>query len=120
MQTNNATNFDEYIVAFPAEVQKKLIELRTAIREEAPKAEETISYMIPTFKYNGALVHFAAYKKHIGFYPAPSGIAVYEEELKPYKYAKGSVQFPLNKPLPIELIKRIVRFRVKENEAKSN
>lgn len=113
---SKATSIDEYIAEFPATTQKVLEELRALIRTAAPDATETISYAIPTFDLNRKhLVHFAAYEKHIGFYPGSSGIAAFKEELKPYKSAKGSVQFPLGQPLPTELIRRIVAFRVDEN-----
>ncbi|MBP1908493.1 iron chaperone [Methanolobus bombayensis] len=108
-------DIDGYVSMFPENVQNKLEELRMAIRETAPEAEETISYKMPTFRLNGILVHFAAYKNHIGFYPNPSGIAAFKDELSGYKHAKGSIQFPIDEPLPIDLIKRIVVFRVKEN-----
>jgi len=110
---------DDYIAAFPEDVQAFLAELRTAVRLAAPAATETINYQMPTFQLNGNLVHFAAYKNHIGFYPAPSGIEAFQDELSGYKSAKGSVQFPINQPLPLELISRIVRFRVAENLAKA-
>jgi uncharacterized protein YdhG (YjbR/CyaY superfamily) len=106
---------DEYIATFPENVQDILQEIRKVIREAAPEAEETISYSMPTFKLNGNLVHFAAYENHIGFYPAPSGIEAFKEELLPYKGGKGSVQFPIDKPLPLDLVEKIVIFRVKEN-----
>ncbi|MEN6551606.1 MAG: DUF1801 domain-containing protein [Methanobacterium sp.] len=106
---------DEYIATFPENVQDILQEIRKVIRESAPEAEEAISYGMPTFKLNGNLVHFAAYEKHIGFYPAPSGIEAFKEELSPYKGGKGSVQFPIDKPLPLDLVEKIVIFRVKEN-----
>ena len=106
---------DEYISNFPKEIQEILEKLRHIISNTAPQAEETINYQIPTFKLNGNLVHFAAYKNHIGFYPTPSGIEVFKEELSPYEVSKGSVKFPLNKPIPFDLIKEIVEFRVKEN-----
>ncbi|MDD7795499.1 iron chaperone [Clostridium sp. 'White wine YQ'] len=109
----------EYILKFPAEVQDILNTLRKVIREAAPEAKEKISYQMPTFVLNGNLVHFAAYKNHIGFYPTPSGISAFKEELAEYKGAKGSVQFPIEKPLPYELISRIVKFRVDENIKKS-
>jgi uncharacterized protein YdhG (YjbR/CyaY superfamily) len=112
-------SIDEYIQSFPKEIQKLLSEMRLAIRASAPEAIEKISYQIPTFYLNGNLVHFAAFKNHIGFYPTPSGISAFKDELKEYKSAKGSVQFPLNKPLPLDLIRRIVAFRVKENNQKS-
>lgn len=110
---------DEYIAAFPEETRAILEELRATIKAAAPDAEEKISYQAPTFFLNGNLVHMAAYKTHIGFYPAPSGIEAFKDELAVYKSAKGSVQFPLDKPLPLELISRIVVFRVKENLSKA-
>jgi uncharacterized protein YdhG (YjbR/CyaY superfamily) len=109
---------DEYIVMFPQNVQDILKKLRRVIRQSAPGAEETISYGIPTFKLKGYLVHFAAYKNHIGFYPTSSGIEAFKKELLSYKWAKGSVQFPLDKPIPFDLVKRIVAYRVKENLSK--
>jgi len=105
---------DEYIGTFPPKTRKALEELRQAIRGAAPQAEETIRYAIPTFTFNGNLVHFAAYDKHIGFYPAPSGIAAFKEDLAGFESAKGSVRFPLDRPLPFTIIQRIVRFRVAE------
>ena len=105
---------DEYISKFQDEVQQILREVRQAIKEAAPEAEEKISYQMPTFYLKGNLVHFAACKNHIGFYPTPSGIEAFKEELSVYKGAKGSVQFPLNKPIPLELIKKIVKYRVNE------
>jgi uncharacterized protein YdhG (YjbR/CyaY superfamily) len=107
---------DRYIAAFPKNVQGILKKLRKTIRESAPKAEETIAYGIPTFKQNGNLVHFAAFKRHIGFYPTPSAIAAFKKELSSYKQAKGSVQFPIDKPIPLGIVKKIVKYRVKENE----
>jgi uncharacterized protein YdhG (YjbR/CyaY superfamily) len=106
---------DEYIRAFPEDVQRILNELRQTIKETAPEAEETINYQIPTFTLNGNLVHFAAFERHIGFYPTPSGMDAFKKELSGYKSAKGSVQFPIDEPLPLPLIRRIVEFRVKEN-----
>jgi uncharacterized protein YdhG (YjbR/CyaY superfamily) len=108
-------NIDEYISGFPKETQKMLEQLRATIKKAAPNAGEVISYAIPAFKLNGMLVWFAAYSNHIGFYPRGSGIEAFKEELSIYKGAKGSVQFPLNKPLPIGLITKIVKFRVTEN-----
>lgn len=108
----------EYIATFPPTVQMILEELRSAIKNAAPEAEETINYAIPTFVLNGNLVHFAAYKNHIGFYPAPSGIEAFKEELSEYPMAKGSVQFPIDQPLPVALISQIVAFRRSENLAK--
>lgn len=115
MQKITAKNIDQYIAAFPDEVQKRLQQMRDTIRKAAPKAEETISYAIPTFKLNGNLVHFAAFKNHIGFYPGPSGIEAFKEELSVYNGAKGSVQFPMDKPLPLSLVSKVVKFRVEEN-----
>ncbi|HMI67835.1 MAG TPA: DUF1801 domain-containing protein [Cyclobacteriaceae bacterium] len=109
------TTIDDYIAGFPKDVQVILEDLRATIRKATPEAEETINYQIPTFTLNGNLVHFAAYKNHIGFYPTPSGIAAFKKELSAYEGAKGSVQFPIDKPLPLRLITKIVKFRVKEN-----
>jgi uncharacterized protein YdhG (YjbR/CyaY superfamily) len=106
---------DEYINTFPERVRRILQELRQTIREAAPEAEETINYQIPTFTLHGNLVHFAAFEKHIGFYPTPGGMEAFQKELSSYKQAKGSVQFPIGQPLPLPLIRRIVEFRVKEN-----
>jgi uncharacterized protein YdhG (YjbR/CyaY superfamily) len=121
--TNRSTAYsiDEYIAEFPPEMQKVLEELRALIRAAAPGATEKISYAIPTFDLNGRhLVHFAGYAKHIGFYPTGSGVDAFKEELKPYKSAKGSVQFPLGQPLPTDLIRRIVEFRVEETAGKAS
>lgn len=115
MKNSEVKTIDAYIQAFPKDIQKLLAQMRTTIRKAAPDAEETISYAIPTFKLNGNLVHFAAFKNHIGFYPAPRGIEAFKEELSAYKGAKGTVQLPLDQPLPLDLISRIVRYRVKEN-----
>lgn len=109
---------NDYIAAYPDEIQKLLRQIRKVIREEALGAEETINYGIPTFKLNGNLVHYAGFKNHIGFYPAPVGIEQFKEKLSVYKQGKGSVQFPVNKPLPLQLIREIVRFRVLQNIAK--
>ena len=106
---------DEYIVNSPKEVQTVLQKIRATIHKAAPKATETINYGIPTFQLNGNLVHFAAFKSHIGFYPTPSGIEKFKKELSVYEGAKGSVKFPLDKPIPYKLISEIVKFRVKEN-----
>lgn len=108
-------NIDDYIAGFPQNVQKILEKIRSTIRKAAPDAEETINYGIPTFTLNGNLVHFAGFKNHIGFYPTPSGIENFKEELSVYEGAKGSVQFPLDQPMPLSLIGKIVKFRVKEN-----
>jgi uncharacterized protein YdhG (YjbR/CyaY superfamily) len=106
---------DEYIAGHPPEVRQILKKIRATIRKAAPAAQETINYGIPTFALEGNLVHFATFKKHIGFYPTPSGIAKFKRELSAYEGAKGSVQFPLDQPIPYALIARIVKFRVKEN-----
>lgn len=113
------TSIDEYIATFPKEIQKILKEIRATIKAAAPAAEEKISYQMPTFTLNGNLVHFAAFKKHIGFYPVPTGIEKFKKELSAYQGSKGSVQFPLDKPIPYDLISKIVKFRVKENLAKA-
>src|SRR6059058_3497575 len=108
---------DEYIEAFPKDVQGILQRIRKTIRKAAPEAVETISYQMPTFKLNGkGLVCFAAFKNHIGFYPIPSGIEAFKKELSEYKLGKGSVQFPIDKPIPYDLVRRIVRFRARENQ----
>ena len=113
---STANSIDEYIAGFPPETQKVLEELRALIKASAPDATETISYAIPTFDLNGKhLVHFAGYERHVGLYPAPSGLEAFKKDLKPYKSGKGSVQFPLGQPLPKDLIHRIVEFRVEQN-----
>ena len=109
---------DEYIKTFPEDVQSLLEKMRQTIRKAAPEAEEVISYQIPTFKLKGNLVYFAAFKNHIGFYPTSSAIEAFKKELAPYKGAKGSVQFPMRKPIPYDLVKKITIFRRKENLAK--
>ena len=110
-----ATTIDEYIAEFPPETRDVLEQMRALIRNLAPDATETISYAIPTFDLGGKhLVHFAGYEKHVGLYPAPSGMEAFKEDLKPYKTGKGSVQFPLGQPLPVEFIRRIVEFRLAE------
>lgn len=115
MTSAKPKSIDEYISAFPKETQDLLNKICAAIQKAAPKAVVKISYGIPTFVLNGNLVHFAAYKNHIGFYPAPSGIIAFKKELSDYKYSKGAVQFPIEKPIPFSLITKIVKFRVKEN-----
>ena len=112
---NNYTTIDEYITNLPKNIQIILNKLRNVISEAAPKAEEAISYRIPTFKLNGNLVHFAGYKNHIGFYPTPSGIEAFREELSSYELSKGTIKFPIDKPIPFSLVKKIVEFRVKES-----
>lgn len=108
-------DIDEYIAGFPNDVQEILEKIRMTIRKAAPDAEETIKYQMPTFTLNGNLVHFAAFKKHIGFYPAPRGIETFKDELSVYEGAKASLSFPLDKPIPFGLISKIVKFRVKKN-----
>jgi len=110
---------DDYIAGFPEDVQLKLQKIRKTIRDAAPDAVEKISYQMPTFALEGNLVHFAAFKNHIGFYPAPRGIEAFQEELSAYQGGKGSVQFPLEQPVPYDLIRRIVVFRVKDNLEKA-
>lgn len=109
------TSIDEYVLQFTPEVQEILTTLRKVIKEAAPEAMEKISWQMPTFVLQGNLVHFAAHKKHIGLYPSPSGIEKFKNELSEYKYSKGAIQFPMERPMPYELIKRIVEFRVQEN-----
>jgi uncharacterized protein YdhG (YjbR/CyaY superfamily) len=108
---------DEYIAAFPREVRATLEQLRKVIREAAPGAEERISYRIPTFSLCGNVVHFAGYERHVGFYPGPSGVKKFAKELSAYASAKGSVQFPHDRPLPLGLVRKIVQFRLEENLA---
>lgn len=115
MDDKKINSIEEYILEFPPKIQEILNKVRQVIKEAAPEAGEKISWGMPTFVLHGNLVHFAAYKNHIGFYPAPSGIEAFKYELSEYKGAKGSVQFPLNKPIPYELIRKIVEFRVVEN-----
>jgi uncharacterized protein YdhG (YjbR/CyaY superfamily) len=120
MRTNGEpATVDEYIATFPRDVQDILKQVRNAIKKVAPDAEETIKYRIPTFVLNGNLVHFAALQNHIGFYPTPSGVEEFKHELAEYTFAKGSVQFPIDKPMPLSLIERIVKFRVNEAKGKS-
>ena len=117
MQTDQAApkTIDEYIAGFPQDIQEILEKIRVTIRKAAPDAQEAIKYQMPTFTLKGNLVHFGAFKKHIGFYPVPTGIEEFKDELSVYEGGKGSVQFPLDKPIPYDLIGRIVEFRVKEN-----
>jgi uncharacterized protein YdhG (YjbR/CyaY superfamily) len=119
---HNTTGFrsiDEYIATFPPDIQARLASVRATIRAAAPDATERISYQMPTFWLNGNLVHFAALKNHIGFYPTPSGIDAFQDETTMYKSTKGALQFPLDQPLPLDLIRRIVEFRVAENRNKA-
>ncbi len=113
------TTVDEYILQFSSEVQEILQALRKLVKDTVPEAQEKISYQMPTYYLNGNLVHFAAYKNHIGFYPTPSGIEAFKDELSNYKGAKGSVQFPIDKPMPFDLIRKMVEFRVMENKDKA-
>jgi len=117
VKTDEATpqDIDEYIASFPKDTQEILEKVRTTIRQAAPDAEETIKYQIPTFTLKGNLVHFGAFKKHIGFYPTPTGTEEFKNELSVYEGAKGSIRFPLDRPIPFDLISKIVEFRVKEN-----
>ncbi len=116
---SSINSIDDYIATFPKDIQKILKELQSTIKAAAPDAEEKISYQMPTFFLNGNLVHFAAFKKHIGFYPTPSGIEAFQKELSVYDGAKGSVQFPIDEPMPLKLISRIVKFRAAENIKKA-
>ncbi len=109
------TTIDEYIAWFPAGIQEKLREIRRVIHETAPEATEKISYQMPTFFLNGNLVHFAAFKNHIGFYPAPTGLDAFKNEIAQYPNSKGAVQFPLDRPIPFDLVRRIVEYRRDEN-----
>jgi uncharacterized protein YdhG (YjbR/CyaY superfamily) len=109
------TTIDEYIAGFPAEIQEKLHAIRQVIHETAPEATEKISYQMPTFFLNGNLVHFAAFKSHIGFYPAPTGLDAFKDEIAQYPHSKGAVQFPLDRPIPFDLVRRVVVFRREEN-----
>jgi len=113
-----ARDIGDHIAQFPPDVRRKLEQLRSIIRQEAPGAVETISYGIPTFDLNGHLVHFAGYARHIGFYPTASGIAAFKDQLARYPISRGTVRFPLDAPLPAGLVRKIVRFRVKENTGK--
>ncbi len=119
MKTTPPRNIDEYIAGFPPDVQESLQKMRTIIREAAPEAEEALKYRMPTFVLQENLVHFAAFEKHIGFYPTPSAMEAFSADLMDYVHAKGSVQFPLNRPVPFALVKRMVQFRVKEIREKA-
>jgi uncharacterized protein YdhG (YjbR/CyaY superfamily) len=110
---------DEYIESFEPEIKKTLTEIRNFIKKEIPEATEKIAYGMPTFYLNGNLVHFAAFKDHYGFFPGPSGIDAFEKELAPYRSGKGTLRFPLDKPIPWEIIKKVVQFRKKENLKKT-
>lgn len=118
MDKTIARDINDYISRYPQDVQRLLMQMRQTIQKAAPQATEKISYGIPTFYVNGNLVHFGAAKNHIGFYPTPSGISAFKKELSLYKSSKGAVQFPLDKPLPLALVARIVKFRAKQQLAK--
>ncbi len=115
MAENTFATIDEYIALFPADVQDRLQAMRSAILEAAPEAAEKISYQMPTFHQQGNVVDFAAFKNHIGFFPGPSGVEAFADRLTAYKTSKGTIQFPFNGPLPLELVKEITRWRVEEN-----
>jgi uncharacterized protein YdhG (YjbR/CyaY superfamily) len=116
MSAKTTRTVDDYFSALPEQTRKRLDELRRTIRLAAPHAEEVISYSMPAFKWHGMLVWYAAFKKHLGLYPRPSAIAAFKDELTAYKTSKGAIQFPIDEPLPMGLVKKIVKFRVKENE----
>ena len=118
MEKMNCKTIDEYIARFPKNVQDVLEQLRKAIKLSAPESEETISYQMPAFKQKGILVYFAAFKNHIGFYPTPSGIEKFRKELSGHEFSKGAIKFPIDEPIPMDLISKIVKFRVKENSRK--
>ena len=119
MTPTTATTIDEYIAGFPADIQAILHQLRATVKAAAPDAEESISYAMPTFKYHGILVYFAAFKNHIGFYATPNGNDAFRKELSVYKTGKGSIQFPLDQPMPLDLITQMVQFKVAENSEKA-
>ena len=120
MQHTSAKNVDEYIMAFPGKVQRLLKQMRKTIKSAAPNSEESLSYKMPAYKYFGRpLVYFAGYENHIGFYATPTGNIIFKKELAVYKTGKGSIQFPVDKPLPLALVNKIVKFRLMENEEKA-
>ncbi len=118
-QTKEIRTIDEYIAVFPRDIQERLVQMRATIKSAAPDATEKISYRMPTFFLNGNLVHFAAFKNHIGFYPTASGVAHFSTELASYQTSKGAIQFPLDQPIPFDLVARIVKFRVMENQQRA-
>jgi uncharacterized protein YdhG (YjbR/CyaY superfamily) len=118
MKPAGYNTIDEYIATFPPNIQTILQQIRAAVHKAAPEAEETISYQMPAFKQNGILVYFAAFKNHIGFFPTAQGVEAFKDKLAAYKTSKGTIQFPLDQPLPLELIEAIVRYRVKTNTSK--
>jgi uncharacterized protein YdhG (YjbR/CyaY superfamily) len=117
---NTYTTINEYIAQFSPEIQAKLKEIQAVIKAAAPEASEKISYQMPTFYLQGNLVHFAAYKHHIGFYPNPGGIEQFAQELSRYETSKGAIRFPINEPIPLDLVRRITAFRVQQNQEKAN
>jgi uncharacterized protein YdhG (YjbR/CyaY superfamily) len=119
MATHSSPLVDDYIARFPDRTQTLLQQLRNTIREEVPDAEEVISYQMPAYKWNGMLVYFAGYEKHIGFYPTGTGIEAFHHEFAGFKWSKGAVQFPLDRELPLELVRRMVRFRLEQNSLKT-
>lgn len=120
MKSTTATDVEGYIATYPATTQRLLKQLRKVIRQLAPEAEESISYQMPAYKLKGPLVYFGVHNKHIGFYPTPSAVTAFQAQLKDYTCSKGAIQFPLDKPLPLELIRNIVSFRVDENKRKAD
>jgi uncharacterized protein YdhG (YjbR/CyaY superfamily) len=118
MKSKVYKTIDEYIATFPPNIQALLQQIRAAVHKAAPEAEETISYQMPAFKQNGVLVYFAAFKNHIGFFPTAQGVEAFKDKLSAYKTSKGTIHFPLDQPLPFELIEEIVRFRVETNTSK--
>ncbi|MBI2282872.1 MAG: DUF1801 domain-containing protein [Bacteroidetes bacterium] len=118
-RNNTVTDVPSYIAGFPAGTAKLLKQFRDIIRKATPEAEELISYGMPAYKYHGVLVYFAGYEKHVGFYPTPSVIKEFAGKISRYKYSKGAVQFPLDEPIPVSLVTQMVKFRMKENLAKT-
>lgn len=119
MKKNSPSSIDEYIKLYPADVQKMLEGIRETIKKVVPEASEKISYQIPTFYLNGNLVHFAAFADHVSFFPTGAGVEAFKDELRSYKTAKGTIQFPIDKPIPLDLISRITKFRVEQNRKKT-
>ena len=119
MESRKFKTVDEYLSIFPASTKNMLLKMRETIKQAAPKAEEVISYNMPAFKFHGVLVYYAAYKEHIGFYPTASPMRAFKNELRDYKTSKGAIQFPIEKPIPTALVKKIVKFKMKENQEKA-
>lgn len=117
MKKTSISTIDQYIKQFPKDVQPKLKELRDVIKKAAPKATEAISYGIPTFKQNGNLVHFGGFKSHIGFFPGAGGVAAFSKDFAKYKQSKGTIQFPLDAKMPFTLVRKVVKYRIKQNTA---